>query len=38
VLAEGGRALAVQVDVANWEAVRAAAWRVEADLGPIEVG
>ncbi len=37
VLAEGGRALAVQADVADWSAVRQAATEIEAALGPIEV-
>jgi short-subunit dehydrogenase len=36
VLAAGGRALAVQLDVADWDAVREAAHRVEAELGPID--
>src|SRR3954449_5782915 len=37
VRAAGGTALAVPVDVADAEAVEAAAARVEAELGPIDV-
>lgn len=37
VEAEGGRALAISVDVADGEAVEAAAERVEQELGPIDV-
>jgi NAD(P)-dependent dehydrogenase (short-subunit alcohol dehydrogenase family) len=37
VLADGGRTLVVPVDVADWRAVEAAADRVEAELGPIDV-
>jgi len=37
VLAEGGRALAVQADVADCEAVRQAASEIERSLGPIDV-
>jgi short-subunit dehydrogenase len=37
VRVEGGRALVVQADVADWEAVRRAANEVERSLGPIEV-
>ncbi len=37
VLAHGGRALAVQVDVADWPAVRSAAYAVESQLGPVDV-
>jgi NAD(P)-dependent dehydrogenase (short-subunit alcohol dehydrogenase family) len=37
VLAEGGRALAVQADVADWEAVHHAASEIERSLGPIDV-
>jgi NAD(P)-dependent dehydrogenase (short-subunit alcohol dehydrogenase family) len=37
VRAEGGQALAVPVDVADYEQVRAAAERAEAELGPIDV-
>ena len=33
----GGRALVLQTDVAEWEAVDAAASRVERELGPIDV-
>src|SRR5207237_968370 len=36
-MAAGGRALAVQADVANWSDVRRAASAVEEQLGPIEV-
>jgi short-subunit dehydrogenase len=35
--ARGRRALAIEVDVANWDQVDAAARRIEAELGPIEV-
>ncbi len=37
VQARGGRGLAVPTDVADWDQVRAAAARVEAELGPIAV-
>ena len=37
VRAAGGRALPIQVDTASWEQVRAAAQRVEDELGPIDV-
>jgi short-subunit dehydrogenase len=37
VLAEGSRAVAVQVDVSDWDAVRASARRIEAELGPVAV-
>jgi NAD(P)-dependent dehydrogenase (short-subunit alcohol dehydrogenase family) len=37
VRAAGGRALPIEVDVANSDAVEAAAARVEAELGPIDV-
>jgi NAD(P)-dependent dehydrogenase (short-subunit alcohol dehydrogenase family) len=37
VIAKGRRALALPLDVADPEAVEAAAPRVEADLGPIDV-
>lgn len=37
VEAAGGRALAIQVDVAHGEAVEAAAERIENELGPIDV-
>ena len=33
----GGRALAIPTDVADWDAVGAAADRVERDLGPIDI-
>jgi short-subunit dehydrogenase len=36
VEARGRRALAIEVDVADWEAVDEAAARVEAELGPID--
>jgi NAD(P)-dependent dehydrogenase (short-subunit alcohol dehydrogenase family) len=37
VMACGGRALAVQADVANWAEVRRAAHAVEEQLGPVDV-
>src|SRR5689334_9288730 len=37
VRAAGGRALAIPVDVADYEAVEQAAQRVEEELGPIDV-
>jgi NAD(P)-dependent dehydrogenase (short-subunit alcohol dehydrogenase family) len=37
VEAAGGRALAIPVDVANWEEVDAAAERIERELGPIDI-
>jgi NAD(P)-dependent dehydrogenase (short-subunit alcohol dehydrogenase family) len=37
VMASGGRALAVQADVANWAEVRRAAHAVEEQLGPVDV-
>src|SRR5438067_9790431 len=36
-MADGGRALPVQLDVANWHDVRRAALEVERALGPIDV-
>lgn len=33
----GGRALAIPVDVANWEDVDPAAERIERELGPIDI-
>ena len=33
----GGRALAIPTDVADWDAVDAAAAQVERDLGPIDI-
>jgi NAD(P)-dependent dehydrogenase (short-subunit alcohol dehydrogenase family) len=37
VLFHGGRALAVQADVADWDAVRAAARSIESQIGPVDV-
>jgi NAD(P)-dependent dehydrogenase (short-subunit alcohol dehydrogenase family) len=37
VIAEGGRALGIVADVADNEAVEAAAERIEAELGPIDI-
>jgi NAD(P)-dependent dehydrogenase (short-subunit alcohol dehydrogenase family) len=33
----GGRALAISTDVADWQAVEAAADRIESELGPIDI-
>lgn len=33
----GGKAIAIAVDVADWQAVEAAAERIESELGPIDV-
>jgi NAD(P)-dependent dehydrogenase (short-subunit alcohol dehydrogenase family) len=37
VVSQGGRALAMSVDVADWDAVRRAAKQIEYALGPIDV-